>query len=270
MANGGPGYFGGVNAPGQDLGWGSMGGLGHSFFPGFYEAHTSTASYVLGGSFTPNNVQSATLQLWLDARVGITIATGVSSWADQSGNGNTFTQGTGANQPAFNASAINGFPGVVGAVGKSLAMAGNTIAQNAARTAYALLRIGTSSTPIWAPRALGYQLQIYPGAPPSFIETNGTTTNTSIGDTIVTATNHYLRWSFDGVQTNLLKFNMDGIEKTVANGVGTGVGAEPATTGEVLFSQDNGTIGVFLVYSGVVSAAEDAQVLAYLKGLGQL
>ena len=51
---------------------------------------------------------------WVRADLGITIATGVSAWADQSGNGVDFSQGTGAAQPAFIASAINGQPAVRG------------------------------------------------------------------------------------------------------------------------------------------------------------
>ncbi len=52
------------------------------------------------------------LKLWLKGDAGITIATGVSNWADQSGNGNNATQGAGAFQPAFIASesALNNRP----------------------------------------------------------------------------------------------------------------------------------------------------------------
>jgi len=41
--------------------------------------------------------------------LGITIGTGVSAWADQSGNGNNYSQATGSKQPARNAAALNGF-----------------------------------------------------------------------------------------------------------------------------------------------------------------
>ena len=43
---------------------------------------------------------------------GITVATGVSQWNDLSGNGRNLTQGTGAAQPLFVASATNGKPAV--------------------------------------------------------------------------------------------------------------------------------------------------------------
>jgi len=53
------------------------------------------------------------LKAWFKGDAGVTQGGGtVSAWADQSGNGNDVTQGTGANQPAFTASAINGIPGI--------------------------------------------------------------------------------------------------------------------------------------------------------------
>lgn len=42
--------------------------------------------------------------VWLRADLGITLGTGVSTWADQSGNGNDATQGTAGDQPAYNTS----------------------------------------------------------------------------------------------------------------------------------------------------------------------
>lgn len=46
----------------------------------------------------------ANLTVWLKADAGITQSGGtVSAWADQSGNGNNFAQGTAANQPSFQA-----------------------------------------------------------------------------------------------------------------------------------------------------------------------
>lgn len=53
-------------------------------------------------SFRPTQLPG--LVLWTRADLGITIATGVSAWTDQSGTGNNLAQPTGANQPAFTAS----------------------------------------------------------------------------------------------------------------------------------------------------------------------
>lgn len=41
--------------------------------------------------------------MWVRADAGITISTGVSTWADLSGNGRNLTQGTAGKQPAFSA-----------------------------------------------------------------------------------------------------------------------------------------------------------------------
>lgn len=62
--------------------------------------------------FLPTDV--AGLMLWLDANEGITIDTGVSNWADQSGNGNDAVQTTSVNwQPTYNATGLNSKPTVV-------------------------------------------------------------------------------------------------------------------------------------------------------------
>lgn len=61
--------------------------------------------------FKPTNLSG--LVLWLRADLGVTLNVGnVSAWADQSGAGNNFTQGTGANQPLFQASGFGGRPNV--------------------------------------------------------------------------------------------------------------------------------------------------------------
>jgi hypothetical protein len=49
--------------------------------------------------------------LWLKADAGITQSGGyVSAWADQSGNGKDFTQGTASKQPAYVTGVLNGKP----------------------------------------------------------------------------------------------------------------------------------------------------------------
>jgi hypothetical protein len=49
--------------------------------------------------------------LWLRSDKGITLnASAVSAWADQSGTGNNYSQGTGAKQPTFVPVALNGLP----------------------------------------------------------------------------------------------------------------------------------------------------------------
>ena len=58
--------------------------------------------------FNPKSISG--LYAWYDAAdaTSITLATGVSSWADKSGNGRTCSQATGANQPAYVLAGQNG------------------------------------------------------------------------------------------------------------------------------------------------------------------
>jgi hypothetical protein len=58
-----------------------------------------------GGPCEPS-VLGPQLVLWLRSSLGITIGTGVSAWADQSGYGNNFVQATGGLQPTY--TAVNG------------------------------------------------------------------------------------------------------------------------------------------------------------------
>lgn len=55
----------------------------------------------LASGFNPRSI--ANLELWLDASDAstITVSTGVSVWADKSGNGRNATQATGGKQPAY-------------------------------------------------------------------------------------------------------------------------------------------------------------------------
>jgi len=62
--------------------------------------------------FDPRSI--ANLAAWYDASISgcVTIATGVSRWADQSGNGRDYIQSTGNNQPVLTSNAINGLPAI--------------------------------------------------------------------------------------------------------------------------------------------------------------
>ncbi len=64
-------------------------------------------------ALTPKVIFGSSLALWLRADSGITIGTGVSAWADLSGNARHALQATGGNQPAYSASGLNGKPAVV-------------------------------------------------------------------------------------------------------------------------------------------------------------
>lgn len=78
---------------------------------------TAMRSYMGRWSGTPaySPLQGpADLIQWLVASKGITIATGISAWADQSGYNNDVVQAAAGYQPAFTEDAINGLPGSTG------------------------------------------------------------------------------------------------------------------------------------------------------------
>lgn len=52
-------------------------------------------------------VDSKSPVFFFSGDLGVTIGTGVSAWADQSGNGRNATQATGGNQPAYSATGLN-------------------------------------------------------------------------------------------------------------------------------------------------------------------
>lgn len=61
-------------------------------------------------------ITSTSVTQWIRADLGITLATGVSAWNDQSGNGHHFAQATGSQQPAYSAAdaTLNNRPTVTG------------------------------------------------------------------------------------------------------------------------------------------------------------
>lgn len=63
-----------------------------------------------GRVVTPKTIAGSKVVLWLRADKGTTGSPNVSAWADQSGNGRDFSQGTLSKRPDYTASAIGGKP----------------------------------------------------------------------------------------------------------------------------------------------------------------
>lgn len=63
---------------------------------------TASVDIDLEDAATPATIMGANCTAWWRADLGVTVSTGVSAWADQVGSAD-FAQGTGANQPTFNA-----------------------------------------------------------------------------------------------------------------------------------------------------------------------
>lgn len=96
---------------------------------------------------------SGGIKLHWDAAKGVTISTGVSNWVDQTGNGNTLAQGTGAQQPVLVTGATPaGTPAIhFDTTAKNInKTSGCTTQANAACTLFFVIRIVGNGTRIWS------------------------------------------------------------------------------------------------------------------------
>lgn len=77
---------------------------------GLSTASIKTINGIDATGFVPTDI--AGCEFWVAGNliVGLNDGDPVSSWADQSGNGNNATQGTGASQPLYETNELNGFP----------------------------------------------------------------------------------------------------------------------------------------------------------------
>ena len=222
---------------------------------------------ITAGLFNPAQVPN--LKVSLDADLDVTIATGVSAWADQSGNGNNVSQATGSAQMARASNWRNGHAALTGAAGKWIAGTyGVALAANC--TIYSVLQwpstvaaqrmaydgIGASNRILFAcdnAVALNPASLLYSGAGmstgsipsgPVIVrnEFNGASSTSRIephGAAVVTATGN------PGTQTAL----------------GLTVGAN--YLGGSPF-EGGGQVANILIYTGAVSAANDAAIFAFL------
>ena len=76
------------------------------------DSNPLTVGIGIEDAFSPRQLTGLTL--WLDADEGVTVATGVSLWEDQSTTGNDMVQGTPALQPSLVPNDINSLPVIQG------------------------------------------------------------------------------------------------------------------------------------------------------------
>lgn len=72
--------------------------------------HQHVAQRGGGRGFTPTSVASLAAWFRADSIAGVADGATVASWTDQTGNGNTVTQGTEADKPLYKVNIINGYP----------------------------------------------------------------------------------------------------------------------------------------------------------------
>lgn len=222
-----------------------------------------------GGGFQP--VQLGGCVLWLRADRGVTQSSGsVSAWADQSGSGRNFSQGTGANQPSYQATAgPNAQPAIVFNGTSDLMTCATSVLGLATCTVFLVLQY--SATPATYATVLAWQdtggsagveigsdgtLKRYVGAPNVGEVSDGAVTTSAEKWTIQ---NNSSTWS---LRVNGSSQSLSGNPMTPLSGTaGSILGARPG--GSLFFK---GALSEAIAYSGVLSAAQVAQVEGYLKG----
>lgn len=219
--------------------------------------------------FSPKRVPG--LRVWLDADLGVTIATGVSAWADQSGTGNNVSQAVPGSQPSLDSSWRNGHKAIIGETSKWLA--GTYAAtQNQPCSVYCVVE--------W-PSTVAAQRAAYDGIGASnrnLLATDATASNPGTlayaGVGLVTGSvvsGPLIARTFFNGASSTVRFEPHGAAAVTATGnpgtqtaLGLTVGSN--YLGGVAPFNGGGKIASILVYDGTLTAAQDTAIFSYLSG----
>ena len=212
--------------------------------------------------FNPKSISG--LYAWYDAADASTItqATGVSSWADKSGNGRTCSQATGANQPAYVLAGQNG-KNVIDFASSTYRMATNG-------TAWGLTSTNTMfwsfQFPDTAANAAGYALFDFTAN--RQVMYGNVTSELRIGNTITGITPVSRRWYIFSIQWNgaATAYRLNQSASTTINPTGFTSGA--STQLNMSFSGGGysirGYIGECITYDSTLTNAQTTIVNNYL------
>jgi hypothetical protein len=220
------------------------------------------------GISLPTPVSIPSCNLWLRGDQGVTISTGVSSWADYSGVGNNVTQATGANQPTSHTSGgpnNQAYVAFSAAASQSLSLSAAALAASP----WTVFAVAQSSTP----GAEGFFFSV--GGATNGMAFGGSGAGTAralwypgaavLGDSALSPT--WEQWTAQNtgaVSTLAINGTAQALTNsttqpvavaTLTTGVGTGIGG----------NFWNGGIAEVIAYNRALSSQEIAQVQAYLN-----
>lgn len=221
--------------------------------------------------FTPAALPN--LSVWLDAQaLGLADGAAVASWADLSGNGNTFVQGGSTQRPVVDIDKINGHPAVV-SDGSNDSLVCSAIAPAALTGPVTLYVVG------------GTDLADNTSGTDFFIGSGNSADSANRFDISRDTSERILGTAIGGVATSAASVWTTGVKliKFVVNGANSQVwldGTSVATASTVsalelakmrLFARyDNanffpGFIGELVLVGGTVSAPDEAELITYLE-----
>lgn len=216
-------------------------------------------------AFTPKSLPG--LVAWYRADLGVTVATGVSSWADQSGTGDAnknLTQATGTKQPTLNTAdaAYNNQPTLSFARASVQALHSGTWSAAQAQPSTTFIvgnDDGTATNQFYcdgnaaATQVLGNNgagnYQAYAG--------------TTLAGGTPSSSPRILAAVFNGASSSLFISAKTAVATGNAGATGL-TGFTAGAAGDSVSNTLNGKIAEIIIYSGALSAAQIAQVLTYL------
>lgn len=223
----------------------------------------------MSGAFTSGS--PAGLKLWLKAdSLVLSNNDPVGTWADQSGNGNNFTQGTAGNKPLYKTGIINGLPAVLfDGTDDFMSMTGAPCSQPVTIFLVVQPSLNTASQKTYATFCHG----ITGGNSGWFIvaklSTNFwgsfTTADFSSGNALTSGTNYLLGNAADGSTYGAILYQAGSQVATNGNtevGVGTNAGL-----GKDLVNSNReyaGYIAEYLVYNSTLTQSNRIKVQNYL------
>ena len=229
----------------------------------YYCIYGGTDWEVGRGSFFSPPLLSG-LQLWLRADKGITIATGVSSWQDQSGIGDpnrNVVQPTGGNQPTYTASdsVYNNKPtlGFASASSQTIASGVWTSGLTNPETIFYVGNDDGTTT-------RQFYITTTPGGNPNFEHLTTEMYNGNLPKTITTSAASVVGGVYDGTSSSLY------VNTTTP--VTGDAGVAPATMTKIFLGSNvasglflNGKMAEVIIYNRTLSTAEIVAVLSYLS-----
>jgi len=215
--------------------------------------------------FSPLDIPG--IALWLRADLGITLATGVSSWADQSGNGNNVTQATGSKQPTLVASDGN-FGGqaslsFLGSSSQFLASATWGTSLGSPSTWYVVARTTTAATTYFMDgQAVGNRNAILQNGSQTALRGGVTVYPTVTCSSLGTAS--VFCFVMNGSSSIIYQNSSSGpLGTALAMGTGSMLGMNVGITYDSTSNPLTGSIAEIAGYSGAHTVAQVAQFFAY-------
>lgn len=225
-------------------------------------------------AFVPSSIPGLVLDL--NANLGIALTSGaVSTWADQSGAGNDYTQATSIRRPVVTASVFGSLPAVTNTSSTWLQRATSPLSAGSDRTIFAVCKGGPTAggaggALIMFKSTAGSQYiqYLWDLSGTKFVYSTGALADTIAGVTIA-GTKHIC--SYTGHVGSIPTSRVDGIPQTVSGGnnVVNDNGTDISYVGNILSGAQGfvGDIGRMLVYNNILTAGQIGQVEQYLSAV---